>query len=375
MTPIEMITKPQQLQQAAELFNGQKVLAWDLEADSMHHYREQVCLLQASTETQNFIIDPLACPDFSPLVPHFADPAIVKVFHGADYDVRMLHRGFGIEIVNLFDTMIACQFLGEPAVGLAAVLKKRFGVDLDKRYQQADWSRRPLPPEMIDYAAKDTSLLLDLYGELTAELAEKGRLSWVLEECELLSRVRTTERSEEPLSARFKGASRMRPSTIAVLEGVLRFRDEEAEKKDLPPFKILGNEALREIAERNPSSIADLNGIGGLSPKLLDRYGKQILQAVRDGRKLPPEALPVFAQKKRPERSRLQDERLKALKEWRTQKAARLGIDAGVLVNNTLLEGLAESAPTETAAVVGLKNWQAAVFGEELLAIIHGVTA
>ncbi len=371
MTPIEMITKPQQLQQAAELFNRQKVVAWDLEADSMHHYREQVCLLQASTETQNFIIDPLACPDFSPLVTHFADPAIVKVFHGADYDVRMLHRGFGIEIQNLFDTMIACQFLGEPGVGLAAVLKKRFGVELDKRYQQADWSRRPLPPEMIDYAAKDTSLLLALYGQLTAELAEKGRLSWVLEECDLLSRVRTTERSEDPLATRFKGASRMRPATIAILEGVLRFRDEEAEKKDLPPFKILGNEAIREIAERNPASIADLNGIAGLSPKLLDRYGKQILHAVRDGKKLPPESLPMFVHKKRPERSHGQEERLKLLKEWRTQKAGELGIDAGILANNTLLEGLSENPPCSLADIPGLKNWQAQLFGSDLQKIAN----
>jgi ribonuclease D len=371
MTPIEMITTPQQLQQAAQLFKGEKLLACDLEADSMHHYREQVCLLQVSTGTQNFIIDPLACPDFSPLVPLFADPAIVKVFHGADYDVRMLHRGFGIEISNLFDTMIACQFLGEPAVGLAAVLKKRFGVELDKKYQQADWSRRPLPPEMLDYAATDTSLLLDLYGQLTAELAEKGRLSWVLEECELLSRVRTAERGEDPLSARFKGAARMRPATIAILEGVLRFRDEEAEKKDLPPFKIVGNEAIREIAERNPGSIADLNGIPGLSPRLLDRYGKQILQAVRDGRKLPAESLPVFVQKRRPERSSLQDEKLKTLKEWRTRKAAELGIDAGVLVNNALLENLAESAPVEDAALSLMKRWQAEVFGRELLALLN----
>lgn len=372
MTPITMITTPQQLQQAALLFKGERLLACDLEADSMHHYREQVCLLQISTGTQNFIIDPLACPDFSPLAPLFADPAIVKVLHGADYDVRMLHRGFGIEIVNLFDTMIACQLLGEPAVGLAAVLKKRFGVELDKKYQQADWSKRPLPPEMLDYAAKDTSLLLALYRELTAELAEKGRLDWVLEECELLSRVRTTERSDEPLSARFKGAARLRPQAIAILEGVLRFRDEEAEKRDLPPYKIIGNDAVREIAERNPASIADLNGITGLSPKLLDRYGKQLLRAVRDGKSLPAEALPVFVSKKRPERSRQQEERLKRLKEWRSSKAAELGIDPGVLVNNALLDGLAETAPTEVAAIGGMKGWQATAFGRELLEVVHG---
>jgi ribonuclease D len=369
MTPIEMITSPDQLQQAASIFAQQKLLACDLEADSMHHYREQVCLLQISTETRNFIIDPLVCPDFTPLVPLFSDPAIVKVFHGADYDVRMLHRCFGIEISNLFDTMIACQFLGEASVGLAAVLKKRFGVDLDKRFQQADWSRRPLPPEMLDYAAKDTSLLPELYRALTAELSEKGRLSWVLEECDLLSRVRMTGRDDEPLSARFKGASRMRPQTVAILEGLLRFRDDEAQRRDLPPFKILGNETVREIAERNPSSVADLNGIPGLSPKLLDRYSRQILTAVRNGRKLPPEELPVFERKRRPERSRELEDRLKRLKEWRSARAGELGIDAGILVNNALLESLAEDP---SSGCTGLKVWQENLFGDELKKIVCG---
>jgi ribonuclease D len=370
MTPIEMITRPDQLELAVSHLKNEKLIAFDLEADSMHHYREQVCLLQISTETKNFIVDPLACPDFSPLAPIFADPETVKVFHGADYDVRMMHRNFGISIVNLFDTMIACQFLGEPGVGLAAVLKKRFNVDLDKKYQQADWSRRPLPPEMLDYAAKDTSLLIPLYLELTSELTAKGRLSWVKEECELLSRVRMAERNDEPLSSRFKGASRMKSQEVAILEGILRFRDEEAERKDLPPFKIFGNEAIREIAERNPSQIHDLNGISGLSPKLIDRYGKSILHAVKLGRALPAESLPAFKGKKRVERSLLQDEQLNKLKEWRTKKAAELSIDPGVLVNNALLEGLAESAPESRADLKGLKGWHYAAFGEELIALL-----
>jgi ribonuclease D len=372
MTLIEMITTPLQLQQTADLLKNEKVVAFDLEADSMHHYREQVCLLQISTEHKNFIIDPLACPDFSPLVPIFSNPSILKIFHGADYDVRMLHRCFGIEIINLFDTMIACQFLGEPAVGLAAVLKKRFSVDLDKKYQQADWSKRPLSPEMLDYAAKDTSLLIPLHRELTLELTAKNRLSWVMEECELLSRVRSSERSDEPLSARFKGASKMRRESFGVLEGLLRFRDEEAQKKDLPPFKIIGNEAVREIAERNPSSVADLNGISGLSPKLVERYGKSILHAVRDGRCLPKDALPVFESRRRAERTALQDERLKKLKEWRSAKSAELGIDSGILVNNALLETLSESTPASPADLKGLKRWHATVFGEDIYRILCG---
>lgn len=365
-----MITTPLQLQQTAALLENEKVVAFDLEADSMHHYREQVCLLQISTDKKNFIVDPLVCPDLSPLVPIFSNPSIVKVFHGADYDVRMMHRGFGIEIVNLFDTMIACQFLGEPAVGLAAVLKKRYQVDLDKKYQQADWSKRPLSPEMLDYAAKDTSLLIPLYKELTAELTAKGRLSWVLEECEILSRVRSPERSDEPLSARFKGAAKMRRDELGVLEAVLRFRDEEAQKRDLPPFKIIGNDAVREIAERNPSSVADFNGISGFSPKLVERYGKSVLQAVREGRRTPKESLPSFESKRKPIRTAIQDERLKKLKDWRSEKSSELGIDPGIMINNALLESLSESMVATAAELKGLKGWQTGIFAGDLLKLL-----
>ncbi|HSR36924.1 MAG TPA: ribonuclease D, partial [Desulfurivibrionaceae bacterium] len=143
MPQFEMITDSAGLRRLAAELSREPLLACDLEADSLHHYREQVCLLQFSTPFANYLLDPLAVRDLAPLAPVFADPAIRKVFHGADYDVRSLHRDYGFEIVNLFDTMIACQLLGEAEVGLAAVLKRRFGVELDKGFQKADWSRRP----------------------------------------------------------------------------------------------------------------------------------------------------------------------------------------------------------------------------------------
>jgi ribonuclease D len=141
----QLITDAQALQKLVAALSQESLVACDLEADSLHHYQEQVCLLQFSTATANYLVDPLAIRDLSPLVPFFANPDICKIFHGADYDVRSLFRDFGIEIVNLFDTMIACQFLGEKEWGLAGALKKRFNVMLDKQFQTADWSQRPLP--------------------------------------------------------------------------------------------------------------------------------------------------------------------------------------------------------------------------------------
>lgn len=344
------------------------VLACDLEADSLHHYQERVCLIQFSTPRESVLIDPLAFSDLSGLSPVMADSAIRKVFHGADYDIRSLHRDFGIEVHNLFDTMVACQFLGEKEVGLAAVLKKRFGVELDKRYQKADWSRRPLLPEMIEYAVEDTSLLIELHRQLEEELLAKGRLSWVEEECVLLSRVRTAPRTEEPLFLRFKGAAGMEPRTLAVLEELLRFRDEKAKVRDVPTFKVLGNETLRELALKKPRKGGDLAGVAGLTAKLVDRYGEGILDAVAKGMALPASLLPHYPRLPRRLKDSRQEERLRKLKQWRENRAVELGIEGGILANNALLEALAEAGPEKGGEniLVPMKRWQRELFGEEV---------
>ena len=369
----EMITTPSALMAAVSRIMGEKVLACDLEADSMHHYREKVCLVQLSVPGRTFILDPLSCPDLSPLAPILADPAVRKVFHGADYDVRSLHRDFGIEVNNLFDTMIACQFLGEKELGLAAQLKKRFGVELDKRFQKADWSRRPLSAEMLDYASQDTALLIELQRQLEGELREKGRLAWVEEECVLLTQVRMAERGDEPLFLRFKGASRMEPRTLAVLEELLQARDERARQADLPPFKIVGNDLLREVAEKKSRQRDDLAAIAGFPQKLLERHGRWLLAAVVRGLALEEGRLPRYPSSRRPETDREREGRLKRLKAWREEKGREFGMDTGILANNALLERLAESppeSPEELARVDGLKGWQRDNLGPELLLIL-----
>jgi ribonuclease D len=372
----EIIVTAAVLERMVGRLGREPLLACDLEADSLHHYQEKVCLIQFSTPRESFLIDPLAFSDLSTLAPVMADPSVRKLFHGADYDIRSLHRDFAIEVCNLFDTMIACQFLGEKEVGLAAVLKKRFGVELDKRYQKADWSKRPLPAGMIDYAVEDTRLLIELYRQLAEELRAKGRLSWVEEECELLSRVRTASRGAEPFFFRFKGAAGMEPRSLAVLEQLLRYRDEKASQRDVPAFKIVGNETIRELAVKMPRKAGELANIAGLTPKLLERYGPGFLDAVAKGMACLPDKLPVFPRLQRPVRDSLQEERLKRLKQWREIRSRELGIDGGILANNALLEALSDADPKksgEAAALVPMKRWQRAEFGAELMELLRRV--
>jgi ribonuclease D len=371
--PTQIITSREALERLVDEYRCEKVVAFDLEADSMHHYREKVCLIQVATSSKVSLVDPLCLSDVAPLANLLADSSIRKVFHGADYDVRSMRRDFSMGIDNLFDTMIACQFLGEKEVGLAAVLRKRFGVELDKRFQKADWSKRPLAPDMIAYAIADTSLLVPLYRQLEEELRAKGRLSWVEEESALVSRAMAADRIDEPLFCRFKGAHKMDSRTLAVLEELLHFRDKKAQLYDRPPFKILSHDTLATLAEKKPCTQTELFDIQGLSAKLIARHGGDILKAVSKGVGLPASRLPRYPPSQRTKRDRQKMEIFRRLKLWRETKALELGMDSGTIANNNLLDALAEVVPRNLGSLDSIKTlrkWQISEFGEELLRVV-----
>jgi len=371
MNNAQLITSAQGLQDLADRLGEVPVVACDLEADSLHRYQEKVCLLQFSVPGFSALLDPLALPDLSPLAAMFANPAIRKVFHGADYDVRSLHRDFGLVISNLFDTMIASQFLGEAELGLAASLRKRFAVELDKRFQKADWSRRPLPPEMLGYAQEDTRYLIDFSEQLITELGAKGRLDWVLEECSFLERVRVVAREPGPFFLRFKGALRFDRRTLAVLEELLRFRNDEARRADRPHFKVIGNETLAELARQRPARLDTACRIPGLTETMIHRYGQGLERAIRHGLALPEAKLPSFPIPPRFQRDPRQEARVKRLKEWRATKACQLALDPGLLANNALLEAMASLADGAPVEGVIPRCWQRQLFADELTTLLN----
>ncbi len=356
----------------AEELAHESVIAVDLEADSMHCYREKVCLLQFTTSIRTVLVDPLAGADLSVLKPVMANADIRKLFHAADYDIRCLARDFDFEVRGLFDTMIASQFLGEAKVGLADVLGKYFGVQLDKQFQRADWALRPLSGEMIRYAAEDTRHLHRLVELLESRLVEKGRRKWVAEEFEILERARFTEH-EGPLFLRTKGAGLLDRRQLAVLEELLQWREAEAERRDCAPFKVFGGKGLLEIARHSPTSLKGLVSLEGVFPRLVDRYGKKILAAVQVGMELPTDRLPVYPRLPRIEKDPAVDKRLAAFKEWRKSKAEALELDPGLLINNALLETLSRQVPLTSAQleqVPGMKNWQRIELGDDILEVL-----
>jgi ribonuclease D len=375
-TDIVVIETPAALAKLARKFQHAPAIAVDLEADSMYHFQEKVCLIQMATLQSSAVIDPLSLQDLESLRPVFANPAIEKIFHGADYDVRSLFRDFGIEIAHLFDTQIACKFLGVKETSLEAVLQARFGVTLNKKYQRKDWSKRPLPDEMIAYAADDVRYLLPLMKMLVGELKDKGRLTWVQEECDLLSRVRSPQNNHEPLFLGFKGAGRLNPRSLAVLEALLQFRRRVAENKDRPLFKVFSNKSLLQLAVEKPANTKRLDESGVLSSKQLKMYGDDLAEAIHRAQQIPSDNLPVYPRKKNRAMHPAVPDRIKALKNWRDKKARALGVEPAVLLNKSMMTALATEKPVKRQsldAVKELKEWQKNEFGNEIVGVLQRV--
>jgi ribonuclease D len=364
------------LEKAVRILEKGKAVAVDMEADSMYHFQVKVCLVQMATEKSTIVVDTLEVKNLSPLKPLFSNPDIKKIFHGADYDVRSLFRDFNIEINNLFDTELACRFLGIKETGLEAVIEKYLSITLDKKCQKKDWSKRPLPKEMMDYAAGDVKYLLTIAQVCEKELEKKGRLAWVLEECDYLSKVRPVLRDEEPLFLKFKGAGRLKSKSLAVLEALLQFRKSIAEKKDKPLFKIIGNDPIMKITTAKPVSLRRLKGTKALSGKQIHMYGNDLIEVVARALKIPDNNLPVYPNKKAQRLPHRVPARITALKSWRTSKVRTLKMDPGIICNNALITSIAIQNPVDIRAmgrIKEMKNWQKKEFGQEIISLLKSL--
>ena len=359
----------------AESLAHAPLLAVDTEAASFHRYRDRVYLVQLSTRDRTAVVDPLAVKDLSLLGRLLEDREVEVVFHDADYDLRILDRDYGFHASRLFDTRIAAQLLNEPGIGLAALLEKYLGVTLDKKYQRADWSVRPLTPEMLAYAADDTRYLPRLRDILRERLEAMGRWSWAAEEFDLLREVRWTPSGPpEEAYLRLKGSRALRGHQLAVLRELFAWREQVAGQLDRAPFRILQNEAMLSIAKAMPADQTALRELKALSPEQLRRRGNELLEAVARGVRAPASSLPVFERGKRPPPDLAFDARLERLKQVRNAVAERIQLAPGVLCPNGLLEVVARLLPKTTAElseVPDMRRWQRDVLGSELVATVQ----
>lgn len=351
-------------------------VAVDTEAASFHRYRDRIYLIQLAAPGESIIVDPLAVDDLGAIGTILADPAVEKVFHDADYDLRVLDRDYGFHARHVFDTRIAAQLIGEPAIGLAALLEKHLGVSLSKAHQKADWSRRPLPAPMLAYAADDTRHLLELRDRLAAQLAALGRAAWAQEEFQLLEGLRWTAGAdgEEPY-LRIKGAKRLTPLSLAALRELVHWRDGVAAQDDRAVFRVIGNVELVAVAQALPRDAAALAAIKDLPAALARRHGPALLDAVVRAQALPDAELPRPPRVPRPAKDPGFDERVERLKTARNAVATTLGLDPGLLCGRPILEEIARLTPLPIdraglARVSGLRRWQLDAVGDALLRVL-----
>jgi ribonuclease D len=365
-----LITRHEALKQLAETLSREPIIAVDTESNSLHAYREQVCLIQFSTAEKDFLVDPLALDDLSPLGPVFSSPAIEKVFHAAEYDLLCMKRDFGFRFANLFDTMVAARILGREAVGLGSMLEVEFGVHADKRNQRANWGQRPLPSHLLAYAQLDTHFLIPLRDRMLKELRDRSLWSLAIEDFTRMGEVNGRSAEERPGDCwRIAGVYDLTPQKAAVLQELCRYRDKVARSINQPLFKVIGDSTLLAIATECPASLDELRWVPGMSYRQVERHGKQLLATVQRGLKADPVEPP---RSPRPSEQFL--DRLEALRRWRKNTADTMGVKSDIILPRDLLFALAEQSPhdpDELKAVLKDVPWRLEKFGPQILQVLH----
>jgi ribonuclease D len=352
-------------------------IAIDTEGASFHRFHDRIYLLQLSTRAHTSIIDPLSvsADTLTPLGALLADPHVETVFHDADYDLRLLHQDYGWTARRIFDTRVAAQLLGLKAFGLAALLERYMGVKLDKKHQRADWSMRPLPRDMLEYAAQDTMHLLQLRDLMREELRTKGRLAWAEEEFARLEGTKWEDEDPAMAFLKIKGARDLSRRELAVLRELVPWRDSVAREMDRATFRVVGNEQLLDIARAQPRTRDDLGKVRGLSRGILERRSQEILDAVARAQAVPESDLPKFPKAPRWDRDPHFDTKVGALKTVRDALAAKLDMDPGVLGSRERLEAVARRNPRsleELRDVPELRRWQVELMGERFVKALKG---
>jgi ribonuclease D len=363
---------------------GEPALAVDTESNSLYVYEEQVCLIQISVPETDYLVDPLALKDLSGLGPLLVDPAVLKVLHGAEYDLSVLNRDFGFTLANLFDTMWASRILGWPAHGLAALLKSHFGVRLNKKHQRANWGLRPLPPEQLDYARLDTHYLLSLQRIQARELEATNRWPQARHRFAKLTEMRWEPKDFDPDGFwQISGVRDLDDVGRGVLRALYLCREDCAEAQNRPPFKVISNRALLALSGERPQELAGLRQAKGVPSWLVRKYGRRLLAAIRqgEGQPLAWDDRPRFINGNnrasngrhngRP--SAACQARFEALRIWRNAAAEERGVEPDLVLTNQALWEIAYAKPgnrDELAHDGLLARWQVDEFGKDLLRVI-----
>jgi ribonuclease D len=350
------------------------VLALDTEQDAFFAYRPKICLLQINVDGTDFVVDPFAIKDLSPLRDPLADPSKVKIFHAAENDIALMKRDHDLPIRGLFDTMSASSVLGYKRTGLAALVEEHFGLVIEKKYQRSDWRKRPLEPGQIEYAALDVRHLDELRGILTRELEQLSRSDEAASDFARIERVAHEMRPFDPDAYyAIQGARALDGPGRRVLRDLYVFRDRLAREDDRAPYRVCSDSALLALARGQPTHPHDLRSYSGLPDRLLQRHARTLVEMVRaalDAGDLAPPPPPPKEHSPLDDESRALFDRLR---DWRKKRAVERDVDAGRVVPNALLLAVirAGARTADELAAAGFEPWRLREYGDDVLAILN----
>ena len=372
LKPPQFINQQLVFEKLLDNLQTEKILAFDTEANSLYAYREQVCLIQLSTQNEDYILDPLTLEDLSPLGKIFSDPGIEKVFHASEYDILIMYDEYQYKFRNLFDTMLAAQILGHEKLGLDSLLEEMFGIKVNKKYQRANWGKRPLANDMLLYAQMDTHYLIKIRHNLAAELEKKGFGPIAAEDFSRACDIHRQPREEKIAPHwRINGARKLTPQKAAVLIKLCNYRDQVARKINQPVFKVLSSQTLLNLAEQCPTSTQQLIKLDLPGKNILKRHADGLVKAIQSGLASDPV---------RPPRRNHSDEatinREKSLRDWRKQTARKMNVNSAVILPRELLYAVISANPKdreELSLVLEDVPWRLERFGDEILSILTKV--
>jgi ribonuclease D len=348
-----LIGTPAELESLLDGLPAGTVCAIDTEADSLHRYKESLCLIQFAVGEESVLIDPLALEDMAPLG-KFLKTATVWM-HGADYDMTMLRREFDEIPPVVYDTQIGARLLGVRKFGLANLVEHYFEVVLSKTSQKADWGKRPLSPKMTEYALNDVRYLLPMGEKIVEELHEKGRYDWFVESCDA-ARQKVLERDEskeEPW--RVQGAGRLDRKGLHYLRALWMWRDSEAESWDRPSFMVATNRNLLEWS----GLLASGKSIEFPGHFRSDRR-RRLETTLAEAGKVSPAEFPEKIKGLRRRRDGDFESRVNEIIATRDRKAAELDIDSSLIASRAVIEAMAIGDETSEDLLL---NWQKECLG------------
>lgn len=380
-----LVYSPKGLAQMLSQVRQRKLVAIDTESDSLYRYYPKICLIQLSLaahdeeeeplEVVDYLIDPLRITDLAPLGEALLTPGLEVVMHAAENDMLLLYRNFGFTFRRVFDTQLAARILGWKQVGLAAILESQFGIVSDKRMQRTNWGKRPLTAEQIAYAQMDTHYLPALRRREIAELKQRGRWEEAQEAFEHLAAV---DYSTRPVEDRtfwsMKSVRDVPGDRLNILEALWLWRESEARQQNRPPFKVLTDGALLDLATKAPTERAELSFIHDLSERQVERYGSTLLRTIQEGSQRPQPQPPDYGGRPEFTLDKAVMSRFDALRKWRSETARLRDVAPDIVLPNSTLLAIAQHNPTsvdDLAAIPELGAWKASTYGPEILTTLR----